>query len=1128
MLIFLRFFYVVGHGGVGHALLIVFLSWVCAFLTGLSLSAIATNGKVERGGAYYLISRALGHRLGGAVGCTYYLGITLLATLETLGAVEVLLAVEPSLALGDDQLGIRVWAAALVAAMGSMVYMGMGFVSKMGVFFAVIVALTLLSYYVGLTTAPLGTAPDAVTGLSADTLRDNWGPEYEDGVNFSIALSVFFPCFTGILSGANRAQALRDPQRSIPLGTLGAICISLCMYVSFMVLWGAVADRGYLKYGAKYLKYEESAEAPADGAGRHLLELVMDLAGGRRLLGGGTESMDVVGAIAWPSALAVQIGIVIASISQALQCLIVAPTLLSAIASDGAVPFLAYASQLSKQGEPQRALIVTMAICTMACMIGSLDMVAPLLSICFLTCYAAMNMSTFALSATESPSWRPTWRYFHWSSALLGFLMCTIMMFLINWYFAIVAVLLVAAMFLYIYLKGGSVDWGSAIAGVRMQLATQAMLQVREEQRFAVNWRPQLLCLHKLHHTHMHTHEEMLTLASQLKGGRGLTMVVEILEGKVAELGGERVRAERELLEQHMAKVSIEGFAQVIVAPSYRAGKSITIQGSGLGGLEPNTILLGWPHNWRSGGKHVDDADVLVETLCECQAMDKAVVLCMHLQDFPTEPLEGGYIDIWWLIHDGGLLLLIAHLLKKHKVWRSCKLRLHTVAEKSDNSDMIKRTLEQLLENVRIKASVEVVELEDDDLLAYTHDWTLRKGQAQAFRSRMLGELAGVEEGDEEGSSALVGASSSKESPVRVASFNNLLPSLRGSLGSGDAPRMALPTDGSITIGSAQRGASKSVVFPQAIDMIAGVAHNERSVRNAGASARRDFAAELQMPLRGRAGGSMARSATVGSLSAKAQLPPSGSTSDLGTPAVSSKRLSLSELTAKMAEEQGMADEKKGGNGAQDDEGANNVGGADAAHPTPSGGDDDERDAAAAEHVEIELSATPVPAPAAATLDLSDDPPLPEPSAFEQLSLESQNTMGKELAASLKEALAQQREGAGETGDTDSSDHQVSYDGDNDTIPAYRRSRSLRLPSNRKVSDLHERAAGAAGPMHLNAKIRENSDDSALIILNLPDPDALAKERPERYMRYVEMLTKNLDRVLLIHGSGREVWTGDT
>ena len=65
VLIFLRFFYVVGHAGVWQALVIVFVSFLSSLCTTMSLSAMATNGPVEAGGAYYIISRALGHKLGG-------------------------------------------------------------------------------------------------------------------------------------------------------------------------------------------------------------------------------------------------------------------------------------------------------------------------------------------------------------------------------------------------------------------------------------------------------------------------------------------------------------------------------------------------------------------------------------------------------------------------------------------------------------------------------------------------------------------------------------------------------------------------------------------------------------------------------------------------------------------------------------------------------------------------------------------------------------------------------------------------------------------------------------------------------------------------------------------------------
>lgn len=50
MLIFLRFFYIVGSAGVWQTFLIVFISFLCAMLTTMSLSAIATNGKIEQGG----------------------------------------------------------------------------------------------------------------------------------------------------------------------------------------------------------------------------------------------------------------------------------------------------------------------------------------------------------------------------------------------------------------------------------------------------------------------------------------------------------------------------------------------------------------------------------------------------------------------------------------------------------------------------------------------------------------------------------------------------------------------------------------------------------------------------------------------------------------------------------------------------------------------------------------------------------------------------------------------------------------------------------------------------------------------------------------------------------------------
>jgi potassium/chloride transporter 9 len=54
----------------------------------MSLSAIATNGTVKGGGAYYLISRSLGPEFGGSIGIVFYLGSVLNTGMNAVGLVD--------------------------------------------------------------------------------------------------------------------------------------------------------------------------------------------------------------------------------------------------------------------------------------------------------------------------------------------------------------------------------------------------------------------------------------------------------------------------------------------------------------------------------------------------------------------------------------------------------------------------------------------------------------------------------------------------------------------------------------------------------------------------------------------------------------------------------------------------------------------------------------------------------------------------------------------------------------------------------------------------------------------------------------------------------------------------------
>lgn len=103
ILMFLRFGFILGQSGVlgmlGIRLLrrywqllissgLLIIAYAINLVTVMSLSAIATNGTVRGGGAYYLISRSLGPEFGGSIGIVFYLGYVLNTGMNAVGLVN--------------------------------------------------------------------------------------------------------------------------------------------------------------------------------------------------------------------------------------------------------------------------------------------------------------------------------------------------------------------------------------------------------------------------------------------------------------------------------------------------------------------------------------------------------------------------------------------------------------------------------------------------------------------------------------------------------------------------------------------------------------------------------------------------------------------------------------------------------------------------------------------------------------------------------------------------------------------------------------------------------------------------------------------------------------------------------
>ncbi|XP_073443789.1 solute carrier family 12 member 7 isoform X5 [Dendrobates tinctorius] len=520
---------------------------------------------------------------------------------------------------------------------------------------------------------------------------------------FTMLVGIYFPSVTGIMAGSNRSGDLKDAQKSIPFGTILAIATTSFIYLSCVVLFGACIEGTLL----------------------------------RDKFGEAVSGQLVIGTLAWPSPWVIVIGSFFSTCGAGLQSLTGAPRLLQAIARDGIVPFLQVFGHGKANGEPTWALLLTAGICEIGILIASLDSVAPILSMFFLMCYMFVNLACALQTLLRTPNWRPRFKYYHWTLSFVGMSLCLALMFICSWYYALVAMLIAGCIYKYIEYRGAEKEWGDGIRGLSLNAARYALLRVEHGATHTKNWRPQILVLVNLDSEQNVKHPRLLSLTTQLKAGKGLTIVGSVLQGTFLDKHIEAQKGE-DNVKALMSVEKTKGFCQLVVSPSVRDGMSHLIQSAGLGGMKHNTVLMAWPHSWKQPNNPYSWKP-FVDTVRDATTAQQALLVAKNIDLFPTnqERFAEGNVDVWWIVHDGGMLMLLPFLLRQHKVWRKCRMRIFTVAQMDDNSIQMKKDLQMFLYHLRLDAEVEVVEMFENDISAFTYEKTLMMEQ----RSQMLKQM---------------------------------------------------------------------------------------------------------------------------------------------------------------------------------------------------------------------------------------------------------------------------------------------------------------------------------------------------------------------------------------------------
>lgn len=650
VIMFLRFGQVVGNAGVIGAVLIVLAAKSITTLTSLSLSSISTNSRVRAGGAYFLISRSLGPEFGGAIGLVFFLAQAISVSMYVIGFTETLLAT--SLGEGFHPL---LTATCVNLVVFACVYIGAGWTIRMQYWIVLVLGLAIVSFLIG-----------GYSSASFATLKANLGSSYSPGENWLTMFALFFPASTGIMAGANMSGDLKDPGRSIPRGTLSAILVTGVVYLIFAILLGAVTDRGTLR-----------------------------------------DDALVVRSVAWSGPL-ILAGIYAATLSSALGSMMGAPRILQALARDDLFPALRTFGAASRSGEPRRAILLTFVIAQIGIAIGDLNAVAPVITMFFMITYGFLNLATFYETVARNPSYRPTFRYCHWSLSLLGAIGCAAAMVLMSPTWAVISVLMMAGLIHWIGRRELEATFGDAKSGAAFERARKSLMRLERERYHPKNWRPSILVLSGRAGGRAH----LTAYGYWLAGGRGLLTLAQVIVGDTAG-HIKRRGAQEAILRKYIRDEELDAFPVVVVAPSLSFGIEATVQCHGIGALRPNLVLIGY----RDDLTQIEEFGAILRTLITLQR--SVVVARTEVDDNEVSWLAPpGPIDIWWRAEkNGSLMLLLAHLLVQNATWRGREVRVIRVVRSEEGIEETAEFLRSRIAAARINAAPVVLVSEDPFLV---------------------------------------------------------------------------------------------------------------------------------------------------------------------------------------------------------------------------------------------------------------------------------------------------------------------------------------------------------------------------------------------------------------------------
>lgn len=677
-ILFLRFGYAVGHVGLLNSIAIILIGHLVTIPTVFAVSEVATNRRVAGGGAYYIVSRSFGTSIGGTIGIALYISQAISIAFYMVAFAQAFGPVFDWIVITYDRIEGPIdlrWLSVPGTIILILIMLTKG--ADMGVsllwLICGLLAVSLVTFFMG--KPPVEIEPDS--------LRITQG--IANGDSFGKVFAICFPAFTGMIAGLGLSGDLKNPQRSIPLGTIGATLAGLVIYL-------LVAVKLYQSAPPEQL-------ANVD-------EIIM-------------AKISI-----WPPAI--YIGLGAASFSSALGSIMIAPRTLQALAKDNVLPIPALnrlmRTGVGKSQEPIPATFVSGIIAIVFVAIGELNFIAQILTMFFLVTYGALCVVSFLEHFAGNPSYRPTF-HSRWYVSLLGTVMCGLMMIQIDLFYAILSIILMFAV--YIGLRRSSLEhrgMSGIFQGAMFQLTRwlQTTLQKNRVNLSESGWRPSIVAITQFGERRLGHFDLLRWLCHR----HGFGHFIQFFPGDYSfpEEISARIHVDALIQQTEASKAGI--FVDSLICPSFQLALAHVLQMPGISGLPNNSILLEFDKN------HPEEiSEVKQGSLLAVESLFNVLILRSTKYRF-------GYrssIHVW--VNDANIsnvpmMLLLAYILVGHPEWKRAKIRLFACSD-SWETELDADKLATVIKEGRLPISMQnVTSVSFDNYDTLEQEVTQRSAQA--------------------------------------------------------------------------------------------------------------------------------------------------------------------------------------------------------------------------------------------------------------------------------------------------------------------------------------------------------------------------------------------------------------